>query len=125
MGEADFGAVGHPPDLGASTDGRIGPITLRNGKEMPLRLRLIEYGADVVAGGRSSSGGNSGSGCMGEADFGAVGHPPGLRGLGRWVRWSHRLVCGTEMPLRLRLVEFGAGCYVREYSDVAYLAVCV
>ena len=53
------------------------------------------------------------------------GTPPGLRGLGRWVRCSHRLKGGTEMPLRLRLIEFGAGCFVREYFDVAYLAVCV
>ena len=29
------------------------------------------------------------------------------------------------MPLRLRLIEFGAGCFVREYFDVAYLAVCL
>ena len=29
------------------------------------------------------------------------------------------------MPLRLRLIEFGEGCFVREYFDVAYLAVCV
>ena len=29
------------------------------------------------------------------------------------------------MPLRLRLIEFGAGCFVREYFDVAYLAVYV
>ena len=53
------------------------------------------------------------------------GAPPGLRGLGRWVRWSHLLKNGTEMPLQLRLIEFGAGCFVREYLDMAYLAVCV
>ena len=29
------------------------------------------------------------------------------------------------MPLRLRLIEFGAGCFVREYFDVAYLTVCL
>ena len=29
------------------------------------------------------------------------------------------------MPLRLLLIELGAGCFVREYFDVAYLAVCV
>ena len=53
------------------------------------------------------------------------GTPPGLRGLGRWVCWPHRLKEGKEMPLRLRLIEFGACCFVREYFDVAYLAVCV
>ena len=47
---------------------------------MPLRLRLIEFGADFVAGGRSSGGGEAGSGCLGEADFGAVGRPPWLEG---------------------------------------------
>ena len=56
-----------------------------NGKEMPLRLRLIEFGADVVAGGRSSRGGEAGSGYLGEADLGAVGHPSGLRKLISWV----------------------------------------
>ena len=29
------------------------------------------------------------------------------------------------MPLRLRLIEFGAGCFVREFFDVAFLAACV
>ena len=29
------------------------------------------------------------------------------------------------MPLRLRLVEFGAGRFLREYFVVAYLALCV
>ena len=29
------------------------------------------------------------------------------------------------MSLRLRLIEFGAGCFVRGHFDVAYLAVCV
>ena len=53
---------------------------LKKGTEMPLRLRLIEFGADVVAGGRSSGDGGAGSGCLGEADFGAVGHPPWLEG---------------------------------------------
>ena len=47
---------------------------------MPLRLRLIKFGADVVAGGRSSGGGEAGFGCLGEADFGAAGHPPWLEG---------------------------------------------
>ena len=37
------------------------------------------------------------------------GTPPDLRGLDRWVRWPHRLKEGTELPLRLRLIEFGAG----------------
>ena len=54
---------------------------LEKNKEMPLRLRLIEFGADVVAGGRSSGGGEAGSRCLGEADFGAVGNPPWLEGL--------------------------------------------
>ena len=49
-------------------------------REMPLRLRLIEFGADVVARGRSSAGGEAGSGCFCEADFGAAGHPPWLEG---------------------------------------------
>ena len=53
---------------------------LKSGTEMPLRLRLIEINADVVAGGRPSGGGEAGSGCLGEADFGAVGHPPWLEG---------------------------------------------
>ena len=53
---------------------------LKEGKEMPLRLRLIEFGADVVAGGRSSSGGEAGSRCLGGAEFGAVGRPPWLEG---------------------------------------------
>ena len=52
----------------------------KHGKEMPLRLRLIEFGAGVVAGGRSSGGGEAGSGCFCEADFGAVGHTPWLEG---------------------------------------------
>ena len=47
---------------------------------MPLRLRLIEFAADVAAGDRSSGGGEAGSGCLGEADFGAVGRPPWLEG---------------------------------------------
>ena len=46
---------------------------------MPLRLCLIEYGADVVAGGRSS-GGEVESRCLGEADFGAVGRLLWLEG---------------------------------------------
>ena len=54
-----------------------------------------------------------------------AGTLPGLRGLNRWVRWLHRHKNGKKMPLRLRLIEFGAGCFVREYFDVAYLAVCV
>ena len=53
---------------------------LMNGKEMPLRLRLIEFGASVVARGRSSGGGEAGSGCLGKADFGAVGRPLWLEG---------------------------------------------
>ena len=53
---------------------------LKGGKGMPLRLRLIELGADVVAGGRSSGVGGAGSGCLGEADFGAAGHPFWLEG---------------------------------------------
>ena len=52
----------------------------KKSKEMPLRLRLIEFGADVVAGGRSSGDGGAGSGCLGEADFGAAGRPPWLEG---------------------------------------------
>ena len=43
------------------------------------------------------------------------GDPPGLRGLDRWVRRVHRLKKGGEMPLRLRLIEFGAGCFVSEH----------
>ena len=54
-----------------------------------------------------------------------LGTPPGLRGLGRWVCSPHRLKYGTEMPLQLRLLEFGAGSFVRECFDVAYLTVCV
>ena len=53
---------------------------LKNGTEMPLGLRLVKFGAGVVAGGRSSSDGEAGSGCLGEAGFGAVGHPPWLEG---------------------------------------------
>ena len=49
---------------------------LIKGKEMPLRLCLIEFDADIVAGGRSSSGGEAGSTCFGEAVFDAVGRPP-------------------------------------------------
>ena len=48
---------------------------------MPLQLRLIEFGADVVAGGWSSGGGEAGSGYLGAAGFGAVGHPPWLEGV--------------------------------------------
>ena len=54
-----------------------------------------------------------------------LGTPPGLRVLGRWTRWPHRLKNGTEMPLQVRLIVFGAGCFVMEYFDVAYLTDCV
>ena len=56
------------------------PHRLQNGNEMPLRLRLFEFGAGVVAGGRSSGGREAGSGCLGEADFGAVGRLLWLEG---------------------------------------------
>ena len=56
------------------------PHRLVYGKEMPLRLRLIEFGADDVAGGRSSGDGGAESACLGEADFGAFGQPPWLMG---------------------------------------------
>ena len=65
------------------------PHRLEGGKEMPLRLRLIKFGADVVAGGQSSGGGEAGSGCLGEADFGAAGHPP-------WLEGPRQM--GTEVP---------------------------
>ena len=55
-----------------------GSHRLKLSKEMPLRLRLIEIGADVFAGGRSSGGGEAGSGCLCGADFGAVGRPPDI-----------------------------------------------
>ena len=108
MGEADFSAVGRPPGLRGLDRWARKSHRLKKGTEMPLRLRLIEFGAGVVAGGRSSGGGKAGSGCFGGADLELSGTPPGLKGLGHWVRWSHRLREGTEMPLRLGLIEFGA-----------------
>ena len=106
--EADFGAVGRPSGLRGLDRSILWFHRLINGIEIPLQLRLIEFDADVVAGSRSSSGGEAGSRYLGEADFGVSGTPPVLRGLDRWVRWSHRLMNGKEMPLRLRLIEFDA-----------------
>ena len=80
MGEADFEAVGHPFRLGGLGRWMRRFRRLKEGKAMPLRLRLIKFGAGVVAGGRSSGDGEAGCGCFGEADFGAVGRPPWLEG---------------------------------------------
>ena len=82
---------GTPPGLRGLDRWVRWSLRLNNGKEMPLRLRLIEFGADVVAGGRSSGDGGAGSGCLGGLILELSGAPPGLRGLERWARWSHRL----------------------------------